>query len=119
METQIAEVQSMYQERMYEIESPFTATKSTSKSGAILDDMAIASSSYEYKPHKKYSYEASMYPVLPSYSSTPVLQKNDFSPQFPEKRQNYADAWKNAGYIGTLSDAEKTLSMPSNTLKLQ
>lgn len=117
METQIAEVQSMYQKRVHEIQTPFTATNNIPLSG-VRDDISTSSLTIHEKSND-FSYRSNMYPPLPPYSSTSVLQQNDVKPNADVRRNNYTDSWLRAGYIGSLSDSENTLSIPTNTLKLQ
>ena len=117
METQISEVQNMYQTRMYEIETPFNATKTIPSSGAR-DDISKSSLIIDEK-YKHLSYGSSMQHPLPSYSSASVLLQNELKSEVNVKRHNYADSWLTAGYVGTISDSEKTLSSNASTLKIQ
>ena len=109
MKSQISEVQSIYEKRMFEIEAPFASTKPISVYHEALDDMSIISSTIKLQKSEK-SYESSIYPTVPAYASTPTLEQtlpctrmNDFNPQFMSNRPRYTDAWLTAGYLGTMS----------------
>ena len=103
---------------MYEIETPFNATKTIPASSAR-DDISKSSLIMDEK-FKYFSCGPSMQQhPLPTYSSTSVLQQHEIKSEVNVKRHNYADSWLTAGYVGSKSDSENTLSGNTSTLKIQ
>ena len=120
MKNQISEVQSIYEQRMKEMEAPFASTKPISTYHEALDVMSIPSSSIKYKKSEN-SFDSSIYPTLQACASTPALQQtlpcsliNDVTSQFMSNRPKYTDAWLTAGYLGTIaSNSSKASRMNS------
>ena len=118
MKNQISEVQSIYEQRMKEMEAPFDSTKPIPTYHEALDVMSIPSSSIKYTKSEN-SFDSRVYPTLPACASTPTLQQtlpstliNDVTSQFMSNRPKYTDAWLTAGYLGTItSDCSKASRM--------
>ena len=118
MKNQISEVQSIYEQRIKEMEAPFPSTKPISTYHEALDNMSIPSSSIKHMKSEN-SFDSSIYPTLPACASTPTLQQtlpctliNDVTSQFMSSRPKYTDAWLTAGYLGTMaSDCSKASSI--------
>ena len=118
MKNQITEVQSIYEERMKEVEASFASTKPIPMYHEASKDMSIPSSSIKHMKSEN-SFDSNIYPTLPTCASTSTLQQsspfsliNDVSSQLISNRPKYSDAWLNAGYLGTMtSDCSKASSI--------
>ena len=97
MEKQIAEVKSMYQKRMYEIEPSYTEDDSALEPDLLLKDITLPSPTPRSQK-SSHSCESNIYPSITAYPSTPTLAKYD------AKRKLYGDT-------NCLSDSTETLQL--------
>ena len=82
MENQIAEVKTMYQRRMYEIEAPFNRPSPTTQSNEL--EQGIDAPLQRDPTTTNQSADSNMYPSLPPYSSIPLFTANDVKSNLKE-----------------------------------